>query len=177
MRRPVLAILALIALAGCSSQQQRPEGIVERWLLALNQGSAGEPGRYAPAEVSNSVLPGWETLDPGELDVIEVARALPCTYRGPARCRAVVPFRVVSLDGDEIRFDALVGFDPGARHGLSTRVFAVAESSVGPVFPSEGGPTISDDAAMAWLIAAGIGLAILLASEAVMRLVRSTASD
>jgi hypothetical protein len=30
---------------------------------------------------------------------------------------------------------------------------------------------------MAWLIAAGIGLAILLASEAVMRLVRSTASD
>jgi hypothetical protein len=70
----IAAALATLALSACAGQE-RPEGIVERWLLALNQGAAGEPDRYAPNAASEEILPGWEHLDPGELDVVEVARA------------------------------------------------------------------------------------------------------
>ena len=43
----------------------------------------------------------------------------------------------------------------------------------GPVFPSEGGPAIAENGVAVWLIAAGIGLAILLGAELLMRLVRA----
>ena len=138
-------------------------------MLALNQGSAGEPGRYAPARISDTVLPGWEELDPGELDSIEVAHggsaAVACAGGGYG-----VPFRVVRLDGSEVRAVACVSDSRITQ--LTDRV-----GFTGPVFPSEGGPAITGTGAPAWLIAAGIGLAILFAAELLMRLVRATASD
>jgi hypothetical protein len=165
----LLPALVLLALVGCSSQQERPEGIVERWLLALNQGSAGQPGRYAPARVSDTVLPGWEELDPGELDSIEVAHGGAATVACPRR-GYVVPFRVVRLDDSELRAVACVS---------DSRITQLADrvGFTGPVFRSEGGPSIAENGVAVWLIAAGIGLAILLGAELLMRFVRASASD
>jgi hypothetical protein len=81
-----------------------------------------------------------------------------------------VPFRVVSVDGDEIRFDALVGSDQALSEGQ--RIFAVTGSTPSAQLPSDGGPTITEEGTSIWLIAAGIGLLILLVAEGLMRLVR-----
>jgi hypothetical protein len=163
VKRLALAALVLIALAACSAQEQRPEGIVERWLVALNQGSAGQPGRYAPVAVSEEVLPGWEKLDPGEFDVIEVGRSN--AIGGTCVEGQIVPFRVVPIEGHELRDAACV---VGSRIAQLTSIRGIS----GPVFPSEGGPAMTEDLSAPWLIAAGIGLLVLLVAEGLMRLVR-----
>lgn len=171
MRRVVLAaVLTTLAFSACASQE-RPEGIVERWLLALNQGAAGEPDRYAPNAASEEVLPGWEHLDPGELDVVEVARAgTPREHACAAGTRFVVPFRVVRVDGSQLRSGACVA---GARvTQLSNRA-----GSADPLFPSEGGPPIQGERAGVWGIALGVGVALVIVGEGLMRLVRSRRAD
>ena len=169
MKRVALAALVLIALAGCASQEERPEGIVERWLLALNQGSAGQPGRYATAEISDTVLPGWDQLDPGEFDVIEVGEA----DRIEDTCERGMPvlFRVIPLDGQEKVAAACVA---GSR---VTELIGLGGLQSGAVFPSEGGASITPNQPSDWLLAAGIGLVVLVVAELLMRFVRSTASD
>jgi hypothetical protein len=165
VRRLLVVVVALVALAACSTSE-RPEGIVERWLLALNQGPAGEPDRFAPAQVSDAVLPGWEDLGPGELDVIEVGSGdLIMDLCDEGR---IVPFRVVPLEGDEVSDAACV---------RGSRIVRLAGLRDLParIFPSGGGPAIGEGRASAWPIAVGVGLVILLASEALMRLVRPTA--
>ncbi len=102
MRRVLLiAVVALAVLsAGCSSEQ-RPEGVTERWLLSLNQGAAGRPDRYAPAEVSEQVVPGWQDLDPGHFDLIEVEHRIFPKGDVRADVEALVPFRLVTTDGEQ----------------------------------------------------------------------------
>jgi hypothetical protein len=90
------AIVALALCAACTSSTQRPEGVVEEWLLSLNQGAAGDPGRYggeAAEEAAAAVLPDWQTMDPGSLDRIEV---------GMGGELGQVPFRIETTDGDAI---------------------------------------------------------------------------
>lgn len=175
MKRRAFVAITLLSLVSCGGHE-RPEGIVERWLLALNQGSAGRPDRYAVRQVSDAVLPGWRSADPGTFDVIEVGRARPCMYRGPAECDAAVPFRVVLLDGGEVRSDALVGFDRATRNGVPDRVFAVTAPGTGQELPSEGGPPIGSAGAAGWLLAVGTGLGLILLGEGAMRLVRRRAT-
>jgi hypothetical protein len=163
VRRLLLIVSVLLAMAACSTQA-RPEGVVERWLLALNQGSAGEPDRFAADELSQQVLPGWRGLDPGQLDVIEVARSI----EAPAVCDAggsVVPFRIEPMDGRALRATACVS---GSRiTQLTDRI-----ASTAPVFPSEGGPPVHGTSGSAWWAAAAIGLALVVLGEVAMRLVR-----
>ena len=101
----------LLMLAACATAQ-RPAGIVERWLLSLNQGSAGRPGVYAPTEVSDQVLPGWRRLDPGQLDEIEVGKSV------PVQDGSIGPFRIITIDGDEDRNISIVW--DGRITGLTT---------------------------------------------------------
>ena len=171
MKRTLPTLAVLLFLSACAVRE-RPEGIVERWLSVLNQGSAGEPLRYADADVSDAVLSGWRSADPGAFDVIEVGRARACAYRGPAECDAAVPFRVVSVDGDEVRFDALVGFDRSVEDALPNRVFAVTSPGGVHELPSGGGPPIASAGGAGWLLALGTGMGLILLSEAAMRLVR-----
>jgi hypothetical protein len=173
VKRVAAALLMLSALSACAARE-RPEGIVERWLSALNQGSAGEPLHYANQAVSEAVLPGWRSAGPGAFDVIEVGRARSCAYRGPAECDAAVPFRVVLVDGDEVRSDALVGSD--VRHTFATRVFAVTAPGAAHELPSEGAAPIGSAGAAGWLLAVGIGLGLILLFEGAMRLVRRAAT-
>lgn len=170
MRRAVIAAaLATVVLSACAGHE-RPEGIVERWLLALNQGAAGEPDRYAPNAASEEVLPGWEHLDPGELDVVEVARA--STPRGYtcAEGTSIVPFRVVRLDGSQLRYAACVA-------GIRVTQLTDRVGSTDPGFPSEGGPPIQDGRAGVWGIAIGVGALLVLVGEALMRVARSHTRD
>ncbi|MCD6021440.1 MAG: hypothetical protein K0R20_1150 [Actinomycetia bacterium] len=170
MRRVVVAAaLTTLVFSACASQE-RPEGIVERWLLALNQGAAGEPDRYAPNAASEEVLPGWEHLDPGELDVVEVARAGRTQGDACDGVTRVVGFRVVRLDGSQFRSVACVR---GARvTQLTNRV-----GSTDLIFPSEGGAPIRDERAGVWGIAIGVGVALVIVGEGLMRLVRVRKSD
>ena len=169
MRRGLLLLAAVFALASCATQE-RPEGIVERWLLALNQGSAGEPDHYAPAEVSNAVLPGWERLGPGELDTIEVGHA---TDRAP--CFDRLPIRVIETDGHETEGYAVLQSCPT----VSGREIVEFEQTKVPArtFLSEGGRAFGSAPISAWLVAIGTGLAIALLSEGSMRLARPPVTD
>jgi hypothetical protein len=170
VRRVVIAaVLTTLAFSACASQE-RPEGIVERWLLALNQGAAGEPERYAPSAASEEVLPGWEHLDPGELDVVEVARGGTPRDDTCAEGTWFVPFRVVRLDGSQLRSVACVA---------GVRVTQLTERivSTDPTFPSEGGPPIQDERAGVWGIAIGVGVALVIVGEGLMRLVRLRRAD
>jgi hypothetical protein len=155
MRRALLLVAALLALVACAASE-RPEGIVERWLISLNQGVAGDPGAYAPDEVSDRIVPRWDDLDPGELDEIEVGRAVP-----DERGTSIVPFRIVSLDGAVLVGTAIV------RDG---RVHDASRTEEIPPLPSEGGPGLDRGAGPAWLAAIGLAGLLILATIGLMRL-------
>lgn len=172
MKRVLAAALLLSMLAGCSSQE-RPEGIVERWLLALNQGGAGEPLRYADVDVTEALVPEWRSAEPGTFDVIEVGKGVPCG-RGPIGCETKVPFRVEFVDGRQLHMHAFVVGGPSPA-GVRRRVGAIGSRDETLRLPSEGGAPIGNADVPGWLIAAGVGLAIVIVGEALMRLARSRA--
>jgi hypothetical protein len=150
----------LAALAACTGQE-RPEGIVERWLLSLNQGAAGRPDAYAPDDVSRQVVPGWEELDPGELDVIEVGRSAP----GEGGIDQV-PFRIVTVDGEELI--GLANVDDGRVAGILTS----AQTPIVPL-PSQGGPSgLEPVHAAGWLAALAVAGVLIAGSWVLMTVVR-----
>jgi hypothetical protein len=167
----LITVVLLVALPACGDRF-RPEGMVERWLLALNQGAAGQPERYADGSVSDEVLPDWDTRDPGALDVIEVGSA---TYLEDAPPRGhigavVVPFRLVSVDGSETRGRAIMPQGPTA----PIPPIASVDSRAIPrgVFPSEGGPPVHEASPKTWLWAVLTGMAIAIVGWVLMRLAR-----
>ena len=87
-------------------------------------------------------------------DHLQVARAAP---RGDtcAEGTSLVPFRVVRLDGSQLRSIACVA---------DARVTQLTDpiGSTDPVFPSEGGPPIQDERAGARDIAIAIGVALVM---------------
>lgn len=160
MRRALALIAVVAALAACTARE-RPEGIVERWLLSLNQGAAGRPDVYAPDDVSRRVVPGWDARDPGELDVIEVGRG------GPGEGGVdQVPFRIVTVDGDELR--GLANVDGGRVSGILTS----PQTPISPL-PSEGGPTgLEPVPAAGWLVALAVSGVLIALSWGLMSAVR-----
>jgi hypothetical protein len=168
MRR-VLVALALLAIgAGACATTDRPEGVVERWLISLNQGAAGDPGRYATEQVSDLVLPGWRELEPGELDVIEVGRGRPETFLLTEDERYVVPFVIDHVGPGRLRANAILSDEDGA-----WRVEAVAAGAGWDLrLPSEGGPGLDRAAGLAWAVAAGIAVVLIVLSAGLMRLAR-----
>ena len=162
MRRNLRVTLAIVLgaiLAGsCAAQAQRPEGIVERWLVSLNQGAAGRPDLYAPDEVSEQVLPGWRSLEPGELDEIEIG-----ADRGARMCEehcADVPFRITDLDGEVTEGIAHVE----SVSGTDWRVASVDLGRAG--LAADGGAWATTGASVtAWYLA--IAAAVVLALVAV----------
>ncbi|HTG48153.1 MAG TPA: hypothetical protein VK646_10905 [Actinomycetota bacterium] len=171
MRRLLLLGVVLVALLPACARQDRPEGIVERWLLSLNQGAAGRPDRYAPDALSQEIVPGWATLDPGRLDTVEVGRAA-ADPRTPGA--SLVPFRVVDDDGT-----ATTGIATVAAGGSGARVTAIEVGGTRPGLrvPSEGGQTAERITPTAWLVAlAAAGVLALLAVGVVTLVRRGTAS-
>ena len=170
MRRlAAFIVLAAVLLPTCA-KQERPEGIVERWLVALNQGSAGRPERYASDELSEEVLPNWNELEPGELDVIEVGSAV----RDANDLGANVGFRVERLDGTVVERTARVERLDGSPRWHIERLGPAGDA---PALPSEGGPAIGAADLGWWLGAIGVALVLVLASIALMGLANRRATD
>jgi hypothetical protein len=155
VRRALVVLAAVLALAACATTE-RPEGIVERWLLSLNQGAAGDPDIYAPRDVSDRVVPRWDELDPGRLDEIEVGRAAP-----GGGGRMIVSFRIVDVDGTGLVGVAVVEGD---------RVITADRIAGAPPLPSQGGPGIDRGTGLAWLAAVVIAGVLILATIGLMRL-------
>ena len=170
MRRFAATIVLAVALLPACAPQERPEGIVERWLVALNQGLAGRPERYASDDLSEEVLPSWDELEPGELDVIEVGSAV----RDGNDLGANVGFRVERLDGTAVERTARVERLDGSPRWHIERLGPAGDA---PALPSEGGPAIGAANLGWWLGAIGMALMLVLASIALMGLVRRRAID
>lgn len=174
-RAPIAAVLLVLILSACGSRE-RPEGIVERWLLALNQGTAGEPGKYADGSTSEEILPDWEELEPGQLDLIEVGAAIPVEDAPPRGhiAEVHVPFRVVTVDGSETRGRAVLR--RSVRSGVP--IGSVDLRAIPPgIFPSENGPSIIEKTPAAWLVSVLIGAVLAALSWAPMRLARRRRPD
>ena len=164
MRRGLLAaIMAIVALTSACTSEQRPEGITERWLLSLNQGAAGRPERYAPDEVSQQIVPGWQDLDPGYLDVIKVEPQMRARSAEPG---VFVPFRLVTKDGAEID-----GIAHLLQDGNSWRITDVSTGA--PV--TEGGRPFGTGLP-GWPIALGVGMILALAALGLLTIVRRRAT-
>jgi hypothetical protein len=157
-----LAGIAVVLLAACGGND-RPEGMVERWLVSLNQGKAGRPDTYAPAALNRRILPHWRARDPGALDVIEVGKGR------SARDHGVVPFRIERTSG--VKMEGVVQvFKP---RGGDWRVRSISRRSEGLRVPSEGGPRIGNASAATWGAAIGISAALMLLVALFMRLMPS----
>jgi hypothetical protein len=176
----------LLALLPACGRTDRPEGVVERWLISLNQGAAGHPERYAPESISRSILSGWNRCDPGALDVVEVGKGRqfvtdrPIT-RTPA---AAVPYRVAYTTGLDRDCN-----DPAASHGPTEgialldrrkgawhirKLTSPSRGGAPPEFaglrvPSEGGRRIGGASFGQWLAGVGVGLGLALVVVALMR--------
>jgi hypothetical protein len=155
-----VGLLAVVLLSACGAD--RPEGVVERWLISLNQGKAGEPEKYASDALSEQILPHWESRDPGDLDVIEVGKAVKVDNIQSARA---IPFRVERASGKMLHGTADVERASGA-----WRVTRVLFGPQSLRVPSEGGAPIAGASGAAWLGAIGISAALMLLVILAMRL-------
>jgi hypothetical protein len=168
--RKIAAVAALLVLvAPACASADRPEGVVERWLISLNQGAAGDPGAYARARVSDLLLPGWEELEPGELDLIEVGRGRTWAFLAGDE-RYVVPFLIEHVGPGRLRASAILSDDTG-----SWRVEALSLGTFGLELPSEAGPGLDRGIGAAWIVAVGVAALLITLSMALMRLVRPRA--
>jgi hypothetical protein len=164
-----VAGLAMVLLAACGGTN-RPEGVVENWLNALNQGKAGQPQKYALSAVSTHVLPNWQECDPGSLDVIEVGARAQGMEGGPNM--AFVPYRIKYASD-------LSSCDTSERPSAPVRGVAVAEKKGGTWqvrfvegvprgsesalrLPSEGGPRIGSASLSALLITLAVSVVLML---------------
>jgi hypothetical protein len=146
--------VAVVALAACDAAD-RPEGTVERWLVSLNQGAAGRPDRFAAEALSDELLPGWDEREPGDLDLIEVGRAVP-TQDGHR-----VPFRIVTAEGGVIRGWATT------QDGTVVAVERPEDPSEIRV-PSDGGARPPGAGGGAWLLAIALGVVVAALAFAVV---------
>ena len=157
-----LAFLAMLLLSACGGTD-RPEGAVERWLISLNQGKAGEPEKYAPDALSQEILPHWESRDPGDLDVIEVGKGRPTDKTGIFVGDYEVPFRVERTSG--VKIAGVV--ELLHRKGV-WRVALIDRNPTSLKVPSQGGEPIESASAAAWLAALGISAALMLIVALIM---------
>jgi hypothetical protein len=182
-RRLAVGAVLLLALLPACGGTDRPEGVVERWLISLNQGVAGRPGRYAPSEISNQILPGWQGCDPGALDLTEVGRGVRVANSGPGPANPgsteAVPYRVVfassidSLCGHTVRpTGLLLGVANLSRSSGEWRLVSVYPQPPGRVFrvPSQGGQRVGGATAGEWLAGIGIGIGLALLVVGLMKL-------
>jgi hypothetical protein len=176
MRRwSAIPVVALALLGGCGSSA-RPEGVVERWLLSLNRGSAGAPERYGgdPAvQAADTVLPDRRTRDPGSLDRVEVGAAVVTETAGSLE--ASVPFRIETTDGDVVTGTVRVG-DCGV--GVAGKDWCILDARFGGAGPPPGSTWAAGSDASDWgraVVAAVVlsGVAVTLVAAVRRRSVRA----
>jgi hypothetical protein len=137
----------MVALVACD-QAPRPEGVVQRWLVSLNQGSAGRPERWADGDATATVAPWWPA-EPDHIDATDVGAA----------SGGDVPFRIETTDGVVTTGIAAVGSrDTGS--GQEPYVASVRLGEV-PVVPHEAGGLSVREIGLAIVVAISLALAAL----------------
>jgi len=162
----LVLISGALALGACGGTD-RPEGVVERWLISLNQGEAGEPERYAPKELSSQILP--PPREPNDLDVIEVGKGR------VAAGTALVPYRVEVLDGPRLDgiaqlqrlIQRVVDGEPRTTD-LGWQITGLLPADPALRVPSEGGERIGGASAALWLGGVGSAGVLILLTWALM---------
>lgn len=165
VRVTITIVLGAILAGSCGAQTQRPEGIVERWLVSLNQGAAGRPDLYSPDEISEQVLPGWRELEPGELDEIIIG-ADRRTRTCEEHC-ADVPFRITDLDGDVTEGIAHVDSISGTDWRVASVHFGIPGLA-----PNDGAWATVGASATAWFFATAAAVILALVAVMGVRLIR-----
>ncbi|MDP9342721.1 MAG: hypothetical protein M3Q23_11660 [Actinomycetota bacterium] len=172
-KRLVVGAALLLALLPACGGTDRPEGVVERWLISLNQGAAGRPSRYAVDAFSERILPGWRGRDPGDLVLIEVGKGelvhRPYGIGGKGQSApefTVVPLRVERVSGRQFEREAIVAEVRG-----TLRIVAMGTLEPGLLVPSQGGQRVGGATIGQWLAGVGVGVALALLVVALMRLV------
>jgi hypothetical protein len=149
----------MVALVACD-QAPRPEGVVQRWLVSLNQGSAGRPERWADGGVTAAVAPWWPA-EPDHIDAMDVGAA----------SGADVPFRIETTDGVITTGVATVSSrDTG--NGQEPYVASVRLGDV-PVVPHDPGGLSAREIGLAIAVAIGLALGAL----GLLTLVRRSAAS
>jgi hypothetical protein len=175
VRRALFFIVVVGLLVPACGGTDRPEGVVERWLISLNQGRAGEPEKYAPEALSQMILPNWQRRDPGDLDVIEVGKGRPAPttrpYLTPRSPSYLVPYRVERLDGRAS--SGVAGLLLLARGGWTVSDLLPPSPSL--KVPSEGGERLGGASALVWLFGLAAAALFVLVSVALMSAVGSQA--
>jgi hypothetical protein len=146
-RAALVAGLVTVVLVACA-QAPRPEGVVQRWLVSLNQGSAGRPERWADADATATAAPWWPA-EPDHIDAMDVGAA----------SGGDVPFRIETIDGVVTTGVATVG-SRDTEGGPEPYVAAVRLGEV-PVVPHDPGGLSVRDVGLAIVTAAGLALAAL----------------
>jgi hypothetical protein len=160
---------AALLLPSCAGTD-RPEGVVERWLIALNQGSAGRPSQYAPEALSQQILPHWASRDPGDIDTIEVGKAVSVQmsyidHRLPLNTRAAeVPYRVVLKKGG-IKMEGVAEM---VSVKSNWQIVGILPPAPLLKLPSEGGPRIGSASLALWLGSLGVALILTLITIGLM---------
>lgn len=167
-RLAVMGAIALAALPSCASQD-RPEGVVERWLISLNQGAAGEPERFATDDVSERILPGFDACEPNALDVIEVGAGRVTQLKSEVE-EAEVPYRVeYASDREDLCTSTADPSAPREGTALLSRfrgsdTWRIEElTPLDPTLrvPSQGGGRIGSAAAIDWIVGTAVGLGLV----------------
>jgi hypothetical protein len=155
MRRLLLIAVLASVLGACGAD--RPEGIVERWLVSLNQGEIGEPERHAEPSVTLEIAPAERTEE--IFDVIEVGNGV--TEEG----EATVPYRLVTTEGEEML--ATAGL---ARVSGRWRVVEIGPADPELLVPSQGGSPIGRASTTIWLGSLGLAVVLTILSAVAMTL-------
>lgn len=146
-----LAVLLLVALSGCFGVD-RPEGVVEDWLRAINFGEAGEPEIYADLALADEILP--DRSEPDGLDVLEVG------VGAEDQGRARVPYRIRRV-GEQDFF----GVANLELTEAGWRIVGLGPSDPSLRVPSDDGPRLGKASSLAWLgaLAAAVAMVVLTA--------------
>jgi hypothetical protein len=170
MRRALVTLLALLALAGCgSSGPERASGVTERWLQAVSDtgrsrvrddathraAGDGDPALAAP------LLPrGHHDDHDAWFSDLEVGKAI---EDGDA---ARVPLRLTRADDDREVFATAVL----RRDGDTWHIVRLDDSRRGELVPSKGGDRPATASARHWLAAIAVGGVVTVASALVIEL-------
>jgi hypothetical protein len=161
MRQLAVLPVLLLSLVACS-QQERPEGVVERWLVSLNQGPAGEPGLWAEERATREVTSWFDNSEPGQLDSIVIGQVFNVTDGG-----RLVQFSITTIDGETRSGEALLVHRSGEEG--STRIITAANPTDAAVTSSGWSGNASTGS---WLLALLLGAALAAAAVGLVMLVK-----
>ena len=177
-----VAIGALIAVFGTGAN--RPEGVAERWLVAVGdterkgvrERSRDEAEEVGPVALAADLLPTEDTDGKAAFVDLEVGKAVAADVIGPDDVRRV-PFRLHQRLGSDVG-DPIEGTVVLTKRGDDWKVTAVEGPTAGLKVPSEGGAPAADAPWGLYVGAVGVATLFTLGCMGIVKLAsRPIATD